>query len=100
MHRFVAVLGAVVIFFAVVWLWGLVSPLLPAFPRLFVPVTGVMSNPFVTDLNKPAEVRTDNLAGLLLALLCAISTFHVSLRRGRRAAPDRVMGGRDGVGRA
>ena len=95
MHRVVAVLGAVVIFFSVVWLWGLVSPLLPAFPRLFVPVAGVMSNPLVTDLTKPAEVRTDNLAGLLLALLCAVSTFHVSLRRGRRAAANRATSGWD-----
>jgi hypothetical protein len=42
-----------------------------------------MSNPLLTDAQSPAEVRTGNLVGLLLALLAALGSFHTSLRRGR-----------------
>jgi hypothetical protein len=80
MRGVVAIIGAVVVFFIVLLVWGVVIGFMPGFPRIDVPTPPFASNPFLTDPRQPAALRTDNTAGLLLAILVALVSYRASNR--------------------
>ena len=80
----VAVVGAVIVFFLTILIWGIGSGFLPQFPQpVVVPVLPFATNPILTDPRIPGALRMDNVAGLLLALLAALGSYSASGRRRR-----------------
>ena len=93
MREVVAILGAVTVFFLAILLWGFVAGFLPTFPQLSVPIPPFQSNPILTNPLVPGSLKTDNILGLLLALLAALSSYRASAGLGRKR-PDGGQGGR------
>ena len=83
MRRLLAIVGAVIIFFLVLVIWGIVVGFLPQFPQLNVPIPLFSSNSILTDSRSPGSLKTDNILGLLLAVLAALSSYRASAGLGR-----------------
>ena len=78
------VLSAVVVFFLTILLWGVVAGFLPPLPQPVLPATPFSSNLILMDPRSPGTLKTDNVVGLLLALLAALGTYSMTGRAGGR----------------
>lgn len=94
MRDVVAIIGAVTIFFLTILIWGVVSGFLPKFPQPNVPIAPFASNPILTDSQFPGSLKTDNILGLLLSVLAALSSYRASAGFVR----ERSQGGQGGRG--
>jgi hypothetical protein len=78
------VVSAVVVFFLTILLWGVVSAYLPALPQPALPAMPFAINPMLVDPRSPGALKTDNIVGLLLALLAALGAYSMTGRAGGR----------------
>ena len=81
MKNATAVAGAVLVFFGSAFLWGVLAGFLPAFPRPSVPVLVPGQSGLV--VSAEGRLLTDNVVGMLLALLAALGSYRATALRGR-----------------